>query len=83
LPQGRFGSVDFNRDDLSLPGEPGTGRLQVSASIQVVLEDGSVRNISCGLPLSIEVVDNRTGKTGSFFAFPGFLGSTTVGSADF
>lgn len=66
----------FNRDDLLLAGEPGTGRLQVRAVIQVVLMGRSVRPLK--LPVWIAIVNNRTGGTsgGSYYT-----GSVTV-SAD-
>jgi hypothetical protein len=42
-------------------GEKGTGRVQMSTGIQVVLMDGSVRHVE--LPVWVELVDNRTGQT--------------------
>lgn len=59
VPAGQFRIVDFDRAGLPLAGEAGTGRLQVRASIQVVLADGSVRPAN----VSMEVMDNRTGGT--------------------
>ena len=70
---GQFRTFDFNRDDLPLAGEEGTGRLQVRAGIQVALMDGSVRHVK--LPVSMEVMDNRTGATKGG---PYFTGSVTV-----
>jgi hypothetical protein len=73
LRPGDFQTVDINRDDLPLAGEEETGRLQIRPGIQVVLMDGSVRPIK--LSVSMETVDNRTGKTsgGNYFC-----GSITV-----
>ena len=62
LPPGQFRTFDFNRDDLSAPGDPGSGRLQVHSVIQVSLQDGTVRAAE-GFPASIELVDDSTGKT--------------------
>ena len=57
----QFCIIDFDRDALPLAGEPGTGRLEVRAGIQVAFMDGSVRHVK--LPVSREIVDNRTGAT--------------------
>jgi hypothetical protein len=61
VPEGQFRTLRFNRDELPLAGEPDTGRVQVRAVIQVAFMDGSVRPFR--LPVSIELVDNRTGAT--------------------
>ena len=74
---GQFRTFDFNRDDLPLAGEEGTGRLQVRGVIQVAFMDGSVRHVK--LPVSMEVMDNRTGQTISFLAFGEFRGGVYVG----
>jgi len=73
LRPGQFHTFDFNRDDLPVAGEEGTGRLQVRAGIQVLLLDGSVRSVE--FPISVEVVNNRTGVTEGG---PYFTGSVTV-----
>jgi hypothetical protein len=62
VPAGHFRAIDFDRAGLPVAGEPGTGRLQVRAGIQFVLLDGSVRP-SKYFPVSMEVMDNRTGAT--------------------
>ena len=74
---GQFRTFDFNRDDLPLAGEEGTGRLQLRGVIQVAFMDGSVRHVK--LPVSMEVMDNRTGQTISFLAFGEFRGGVYVG----
>ena len=61
LRAGQSNTFEFNRADLPLAGEEGTGRLQVYAGIQVVLLDGSVRPFE--LPVWLELVDSRTGGT--------------------
>jgi hypothetical protein len=78
LRPGQFQTVDVNRDDLRVAGEKDTGRLQVRAGIQVMLMDGSVRSVN--LPISIEIVNNRTGSTntGTYFT-----GSVTVSDDGF
>ena len=61
LRPGDFHALDIYRDDLLVPGEERTGRLQVREGVQVALMDGSVRPVK--LSVSMEVVDNRTGST--------------------
>jgi hypothetical protein len=58
---GHLHTFDLHRDDLRVAGEPGTGRLQVRAGIQLVLMDGSVRHLK--LRVSMALVDNHTGAT--------------------
>ena len=67
LQPGDLHVLDIDRDDLRVPGEEGTGRLQVRAGIQVAAMDGSVRPVK--LSVSMEVVNNRTGSTsgGDYF----------------
>ena len=76
VPCGHFHTFNFDRDDLPLAGEPDTGRLQVRAGIQVLLMDGSVRPVKY-FPVSMEVMDNRTG------GGPYFTGSVTVSDDGF
>ena len=73
LRPGQGHTFEFNRDDLRVAGEEGTGRLQVRSGIQVVLMDGSVRHVK--LVVSEEVVNNRTGGTSSGTYY---TGSVTV-----
>jgi hypothetical protein len=61
VPAGQFRSFDFNPSLLSLPGEPGTGRLQVRAVLEVRF-DGT-HQFPFRLDMSAEVIDNGTGKT--------------------
>lgn len=69
---------DINRDDLRVPGEVGTGRLQVRTGIQTVLLDGSVRPVK--LSVSVEVV-NSTGASSSGGTY--YTGSVTVSDDGF
>jgi hypothetical protein len=59
IPAGEFRSFDFDRDQLGLPGEPGTNRVQ--ARIKPFFSFSSER-LSPVL-VSFEIVDNSTGKT--------------------
>jgi hypothetical protein len=61
LEPGESYTAIINRDDLRVPGEDMTGRVEVRASIQVVLMDGSVRPVK--LAVSMERMDNRTGSS--------------------
>jgi hypothetical protein len=67
IPPGEFRSFDFNRDALHLPGEPGTGRLQVRARLEVSADDSSSFTFdpeaSRVLAASFELIDNSTGQT--------------------
>ncbi len=64
-------TFDLNRDDLRVPGEEQTGRLQVRSGIQVILMDGSVRPVK--LSVSMEVVNNRTGSSSSGTYYTGSI----------
>ena len=65
---GQFQSFDFNRDEISLPGESPTGRLQTTLEATV---SGQIkypnRVLNQGIPEtfedSVEVIDNSTGQT--------------------
>ena len=57
VPAGEFHSFDFNRNDLHLPGEPGTGRLQVVWSVEASTRGSSPRPFL----VSLEAVDNTSG----------------------
>ena len=59
LLPGQCSTSSINRDDLPVAGEEKTGRLQMGSGIQVLLMDGSVREVK--FSVSIERVDNRTG----------------------
>ncbi len=64
LAPGEFHSFDFNRADLPLAGEAGTGRLQVRSEIRRRFFPGTAARSSQGnFPGVIELVDNLTGKT--------------------
>jgi hypothetical protein len=57
IPPGEFHSFDFNRDDLRLSGDAGTGRLQVVWGV----EGPTPGNLPNRFLASIEPVDNSTG----------------------
>jgi hypothetical protein len=63
LSPGKFRSFDFNWDELSLVGEPGTGRAQVRGVVQVAFLDGSVKYVPEQFPAWVETVDTETGRT--------------------
>lgn len=67
IPKEKFHSFNFNRDELHVAGEPGTGRLQMCVSIEVRSAGGVlfIRDAKAlgELPSSLEIVDNRTGMT--------------------
>ena len=65
---GRFQSFDFDRDEINLPGEPGTGRLQVRAEVTVIgrLKDPDIplkRGVLDTFDDAVEVIDTLTGQT--------------------
>jgi hypothetical protein len=62
---GKFCSVDFNRDALSLAGEPGSGRLQTRAQVRYRSFYLLDRTRAIGFPTAIELIDNLTGQTQS------------------
>ena len=59
IPAGEFRSFDFNRDDLSVAGEPITGRLQSKGSWSLIIQDAASDDGE--LPASVEVVDRGSG----------------------
>lgn len=66
IAPGQFHSFDFKRDALAAAGESDTGRLQIRGVVQVAFSDGSVRHVRwdiSGLPVSVEIIDNQSGKT--------------------
>jgi hypothetical protein len=62
IPPGEFRSLDFDRDELPLLGEPGTDRAQVRGKIILWVRDTST--LSGFSPASLEIVDTSTGHTG-------------------
>ena len=58
-----FHSFAFNRNDILLAGEPGTGRLQVRATL--AFRVFNVRNLPTAVPISTEHINNLTGGTTS------------------
>ena len=54
IPAGEFHAFDFKRDDLHLPGEPGTGRLQVAWIVEASVQGISPRPFT----ISAEPLDN-------------------------
>ena len=63
VPAGQFRTFVFNRDDLRVAGEPGTGRLQVSPGIGILRSRDGGSTWPNNIPASMELVDNRTGAT--------------------
>jgi hypothetical protein len=63
IPPGEIRSVDFNRDAISLAGEPGSGRLQVRAQVRYRSFFLVDRTRAIGFPASLELIDNLTGQT--------------------
>ena len=63
---GKFQSFDFNRDQINLPGEPGTGRLQVRLEVTVFgrIEAVTVKQrVVESFDDAAEVIDTLTGRT--------------------
>jgi hypothetical protein len=63
IPPGEFRSMDFNRDAFLLPGEPGTGRLQIRPVLRMAFARSAPQGFDERLMASIEIVDNLTGRT--------------------
>lgn len=67
IPRNEFRSFDFNRAALTLPGEPGTGRLQVHARVVMHVAEPyqftDDPNATGLLVPSLELIDNSTGRT--------------------
>ena len=63
IPPGEFRWVEFNRDALSIPGEPGTTRAQIRTQPLWGLRSKSHLNIST----SLEVLNNNSAGTFKFF----------------
>lgn len=63
IPPGEFRSFDFNRDDIGLAGEDGTGRLQVRGTT-TLFQSRDINDAGRDqIPMSLELVDNSTGAT--------------------
>ncbi|MBA3713635.1 MAG: hypothetical protein H0W76_14470 [Pyrinomonadaceae bacterium] len=63
---GQFQSFDFHRDQINLPGEPGTGRLQVRLEVSVELRRRNLVTTSSFdnfFDDAAEVIDTLTGRT--------------------
>lgn len=66
IPAGQFRSIAFNRSSLNLPGEPGTGRLQVRMVVEGTFNlTFTGQTTSVPLSASWELVNNATGRTTS------------------
>lgn len=63
IPPGEIRSVDFNRDAISLAGEPDSGRLQVRAQVRYRSFFLVDRTRAIGFPAALELIDNITGQT--------------------
>jgi len=61
IPAGEFRSIEFDRDDLVLAGEPGTGRVQVRSHIRY--RGLSIVDRTHLSPPSSEILDKSTGMT--------------------
>jgi hypothetical protein len=70
---------DIDRDQLRVPGEERTGRLQVRPSIKVALLDGAEGPVN--LSLTVEVVNNRSGSTSSAGTY--YTGTVSVSGDGF
>lgn len=79
LRPGDSHAFDIYRDNLRVPGEERTGRLQVRSGIQTALMDGSVRPVK--LSVSMEVVNNRTGSSSSGGSY--YTGTVSVSGDGF
>ena len=60
IPPDGFRSMDVDRDDISLPGESPTGRLQMLVDVSLFVRDARPSGFS---PATAELIDNSTGKT--------------------
>ena len=67
IPRNEFRSIDFDRAKLNLPGEQGTGRLQVCARLVMHVAEPfdftDDPNAVGFLAPSLELIDNSTGRT--------------------
>ncbi len=61
IPAGEFRSIEFDRDELQLAGEPGTGRVQVRTQIRYRFL--SIVDRTQLSPPSSEILDKSTGMT--------------------
>jgi hypothetical protein len=73
IPAGESRSVDFNRDDLYVAGEPGSGRLQTRAQIRYRGFFIVDRTKAILLRSSVEMIDNGTGRTYAVWLTTGFF----------
>ena len=78
VPAGQSATFDIKREDLSAVGEPNTGRVQMRAVIQVAFSDGSVRHLPEQFPISMEVMNSRTGATVIVSKGSYYTGTVTV-----
>lgn len=79
---GEFRYFDINRDALPLPGEPGTGRLQVRAVSEVRFSRINLVQFYVDIENS-EVIDNSTGRTAAAIQHTSFFnGGVSVASGD-
>ena len=65
IPAGEFRWIDFNRADLALAGEPGTGRLQIKGRWTMSVQDAAAQFGE--FPASLEIVDTNTGESSGGF----------------
>jgi prepilin-type processing-associated H-X9-DG protein len=73
IPPGESRSFKVDRHSLALPGEQGTGRLQVRAHLETTTDDPHSFTTDPGatgmLVASFEIIDNSTGKTEQMTGF--------------
>lgn len=66
---GKFQSFDFNRDQIDLPGEPGTARLQLRLAVRLevmVIDANKFKNLTFRMAAfddAADVMDTLTGQT--------------------
>jgi hypothetical protein len=65
IPAGEFRWIDFNRDDLALAGEPGTGRVQVNGNWTMSVQDAVAQFGE--FPAALEIIDTATGVSAGGF----------------
>ena len=64
IPPGEFRSIDFDRDALPVPGDPGSGRLQTRPVVRLTFVRSASQSVEPPALLdSTEIVDNLTGET--------------------
>jgi hypothetical protein len=77
IASGEFHSFDFDRANISAPGEAGGGRIQVLARLETYASEpfSFTQNPTASGPLaaSLELIDNSTGRTTAIWVTVGFF----------